>query len=86
MAITKSAKKAVKRSEKMRARNLVFKLEMKSSIKKLKKAVSESSWEFDLLLKKAYSSIDRAARRNIIHKNNASRKKSNLSKLVNKSI
>ena len=83
MAITKAAKKSNKRSLKLRDRNLVFKKDMKVAIKMLKKTVA--SWDksaIDSNLQKVYSSIDRAAKRNIIHKNNASRKKSRLTKLA----
>lgn len=83
MALTKSAKKSHKRSEVLRERNLHFKKAMKLSIKTLKKAVV--AWDKDNLndlLKDAYSSIDRAAKRNLLHSNNAARKKSSLTKLV----
>lgn len=84
MAITKSAKKSHKRSLVLRARNLVFKLAMKKAIKDVKKAVAEKKEAGDVmdLLRVAYSAIDKAKKRNIIHKNNAARKKSRLNNTV----
>jgi ribosomal protein S20 len=43
MPITSSAKKALKRSEKLQERNLKFKSSMKSEIKKIKKEVEKVS-------------------------------------------
>ena len=85
MAITAAAKKAAKRSEKLRARNAQFKFVMKQAIKNLKKASENADAKTDMptLLQKAYSAIDRAEKRNIIHKKNASNKKSKLAKLAN---
>ncbi len=91
MPLTKSAKKALQRSQKLQERNLKFKLEMKHSIKSIRKdiAIASKAWEkvdekkVNDMLVKAYSMIDKAARRNVVHKNNAARKKSRLTKLVN---
>ena len=67
----------------MRIRNHYFKQDLKVSISLLKKSIKQGKTdEIDSLLKKAYSSIDRAAKRNILHKNNAARKKSRLAKFV----
>ena len=84
MAITASAKKANKRSIKLRQVNLNFKMAMKKAIKSLRKAAEEKKDASTLLdlYKAACSTIDKAKRKNIIHKNNAARKKSRLSKLV----
>lgn len=91
MPIIKSAKKALKRNEILRARNSTFKIKAKASIKLLKKAVmkfeKESITKSDVenlntMLKIAYQDIDKATRRNIFHKNNAARKKSQLAKMV----
>ncbi len=84
MAITKSAKKAYKRSEKLREKNLKFKMAMKISIKMLKKALDSwrDSKEIQSFFNEAYSNIDKAARKNIIHKNKAAREKSRIAKLI----
>ncbi len=84
MAITKSAKKAHKRSLVLRARNFDFKWEMKKAIKNLRKGVEDKLSGDDLkgLLALAYSAIDKAGRRNIVHRKNADRKKRRLNTLV----
>lgn len=91
MPIIKSAKKALKRSQFLRNRNYKFKVNAKYSIKLLKKEVLKSEKDsldnasiekLNTMLKKAYQDIDKATRRNIFHKNNASRKKSKLAKMV----
>ena len=84
MPITKSAKKADKRSKKLKESNLQHKLGMKSAIKTLKKSVIKGEGEVTSLLQSAYKLIDKAAKNNIVHKNNAARKKSRLTKMVNK--
>jgi len=79
MPVTKSAKKALKRSNFLRRRNLMFKNAMKKLIREYRKLVSEGKIEDAKgLLSKVYSAIDRCARRNIIHKNTAARKKARL--------
>ena len=84
MAITSSAKKAIKRSTFLRGVNLEYKVAMKKAIKAVRKAVSDKlpASEISALLVVAASTIDKAAKKNIIHKNNAARKKSRLSKLA----
>ena len=83
MPIKKSAKKADKRSIKNRATNLQHKTAMKNTIKSLKKAVAKGENTAELVVK-AQKLIDKAAKHNIVHKNNASRKKSRLMAMVNK--
>ena len=83
MPVTKSAKKALKRSLFLRERNLKFKIAMKEIIRKFRKLVRE--WKIEeakQMLPEVYSRIDRCARRNIIHKNTAARKKSKLAKMI----
>lgn len=67
--------------------NLSIKTAIKSSITRLKNSISakESSEETEKLLREVSRVLDRAAKKKILHKNNASRKKSRLQKLVNKS-
>ncbi len=82
MPTTKSAKKALKQSEKNRSRNRHFSEIYKESVKKLERAVAAKSGNFAELLSEVYSRIDTLAKKNIIHSNNASRKKSAFAKLV----
>ena len=78
----KSAKKALKQSIKRNQRNKSVKTEMKSWIKKV-----ESATQPDVakkFLAEAFSVIDKAAKRKVIHDNQAGRLKARLSRLVNK--
>jgi small subunit ribosomal protein S20 len=83
MPIIKSAKKRVKQSTKRQNRNYPLRSEMKTYIKKFLLAVKEGKKEeAEKLLQKTYKIIDTAAKKNIIHKNNAARKKSRLAKAL----
>jgi len=85
MPNTKSAKKALKRSLFLRERNKVFKIAMKKAIKTVKKAVEQGNVaeeELKNMVKEAYSKIDRAAKRNIVHHKAAARLKSRLMAFV----
>lgn len=85
MPILKSAKKRVRQAKKRRDRNYPVRTKMKTYIKKVLGAVEEGNkTEAEKLLKQAHKIIDTAAKKNIIHKNNAARKKSMLAKRVNK--
>ena len=85
MPITKSAKKALKQSKKRRQENLRRLNAMREIIKKIRKLIIENKKEEALkLLPLAYKSIDKAAKTKVIKKNTAARKKSRLTKLVNK--
>lgn len=84
MPIKKSAAKADRRSKKLRAVNLQHKTAMKGAIKTLKKAAIKGEGDTTAMLSSAYKLIDKAAKENIIHKNNAARKKSRLTKMINK--
>ena len=84
MAITKSAKKAKRVSDRKRVYNDRLRKTMRADIKNVKDKVSMKSFENkDLAL--AFKSLDKAAKRGTIKKGTADRKKSRLSKLVNKS-
>lgn len=84
MAHSKSAKKRINISERNRLRNQVIKSNLKSTLKKFLEAVNDNNVE---LAKEALSSvcktIDKAATKGILHKNNAARKKSRLTIKLN---
>jgi len=83
MPITKSAKKALRGSLVKKAMNDRNKKNIKESVKKIEKLVKEKNKkEAKKLLPEAYSIIDKAAKRGIIKKNTASRKKARLSKIT----
>jgi len=83
MAITKSAKKAIRSS----ARKHVFNLRRKSALynatKALMKALAAKNIaEAEKLLPAAYAAIDKARKRGIIKANTAARKKSRLAAAI----
>lgn len=83
MPITKSAKKALRGSFTKKAMNDRNKKNIKEIVKKIEKLVKErDTKEAKKLLSSAYSIIDKAVKRGVIKKNNASRKKSRLSKIT----
>lgn len=85
MPITNSAKKALRQSLRRKAKNLVHKKRIKTSLKELQKLISEKKIkEAKELLPKIYKFLDKAAKVGVIKKNAASRKKSRITKLVSK--
>lgn len=81
MPNTTSAKKALKQSITKKSRNKHFSALYKENIKSLERAIkSNSVEEANSLLSKVYSSIDKLVKKNIIHQNNWSRKKSKFAK------
>lgn len=83
MPITKSAKKALRGSLVKKAMNDRNKKNIKETVKKIEKLVKEKKkTEAKKLLTSAYSVIDKAAKRGVIKKNTASRKKARLSKIT----
>jgi len=81
MPIIKSAKKALRGSKKKRVFNERRKRAMRNTIKEIKKAGSAATPES---LSAAYQAIDKAAKRGVIKKNTAARKKSRLVKAIKK--
>lgn len=85
MPITKSAKKALRQNVKRRARNLTYKNKMKKLIKELRFLVLEKKVaEARKLLPQIYKILDKSAKVGVIKKNTAARKKSRITKLINK--
>ncbi len=85
MPNSKSASKAMRHSRLRQAINLRTKYKYKSAVKATTSAITagESSEAVENL-KKAMSALDKAAKKNVIHKNTASRKKSRLAKAIAK--
>lgn len=83
MAITSSAKKAIRVSLRKKAINDRRTKTLKETVKNLEKAVKAGKKDEALkMLPKAFQAVDKAAKRGVIKKNTASRKKSRLSRLV----
>lgn len=85
MPITKSAKKALRQNLRRRVRNLIYKKKIKNLLKEVKSLVSQKKIEeAKKILPQIYKTLDKAAKRGVIKKNTASRKKSRITKLINK--
>jgi len=84
MPITKSAKKALRGSEKKRVVNVRRKKKVDVAIKSVKSLTVSTKADAQSALSKAYKEIDKAAKNGLIKKGAASRKKSRLSKMVKK--
>ncbi len=86
MAIIKSAKKAIRQNKKRRAHNLVYLNKMKGLIKETRALVLQKKYkEANAILPQVYAILDKTAKVGIIKKNEASRKKSRLTKLIARS-
>ena len=84
MANIKSAKKRILVTATKTARNKSIKSAVKTSIKKVEAAVNaKNKEEAQAALTSAISTISKAAKKGVYHKNNAARKVSRLTKLVN---
>jgi len=85
MANIKSAKKRILVNRTKAERNKAIKSAVKTSIKKVEVAVANNDKEAAAVaLTAATKAIDMACSKGIYHKNNAARKVSRLTKLVNK--
>lgn len=82
MPIIKSAKKALRGSLRKKAFNDKRKKEMKNVVKEVKDLIAKKDKSAKELLPKAYKALDKAAKRGVIKKNTASRKKARLAKAV----
>jgi small subunit ribosomal protein S20 len=82
MPITKSAKKAIRVSLRKKGQNDIRKKIMKEFIKKIEKIAKTDKAAAAKLLSGAFQAIDKGAKKGIIKKNNAARKKARLAKLV----
>lgn len=82
MPIIKSAKKKLRQDAKKKKMNLKYKTGYEKIVGELKKNKDNKS-EISKLVKKAYSIIDKAAKKNVFHKNKANRLKSQITKFMN---
>lgn len=77
MPITSSAKKALRRDKRKTKINLKVKKVFKKAVADFKKKPTAKT------LSTAFSRLDKAAKKKVIHKNKAARLKSRLTKLLN---
>ena len=84
MANIKSSAKRDEKSKELRAKNRAEKTALKTDVKKFEAAVAggDKTAAADAY-KVAASTIDRAAGKNLLHKNNAAHKKSAMAKKLN---
>ena len=82
MANIKSAKKRVLVNQTKAARNKSRNSAMKTAIKKAHVAAETNAADKEVVVRAAIKKVDQACAKNLIHKNNAARKKSALSKLL----
>ncbi|MCL2197923.1 MAG: 30S ribosomal protein S20 [Defluviitaleaceae bacterium] len=86
MANIKSAQKRIRVAAKRQARNKHVKSFTKTAVKKVTVAAGAKEANTNELLLQAIAAIDKAASKGVYHKNTAARKKSRLTKMVNKAI
>lgn len=87
MANIKSAMKRIRVIRKKSARNKMIKSQLKTAIRRFEEALNQN--QFDVAKAKLQyvdKKLKQAAAKNVIHKNNASRKLSRLAKRLSKSV
>ena len=81
MANTASAKKRIRQNSKRRMRNRIFRSQARTHVKRALIALETNDAESAIeAVQQAVSTLDRAASKGVIHRNNAARRKSRLMK------
>lgn len=80
MPRTASAKKAMRQSRSRQERNRAQRSQLRSAVKKVRAAGNAA--EAQEAFSQAMRLLDRAGRKNLVHRNTAARQKSRLAKLV----
>ena len=84
MPHTKSAKKALRVSQRRRDQNKPVRSQVKTYVKKAEQSISSNELESaKQAVKRAMTALDKAAQKGVIHPNNAARRKSRLMKKLN---
>jgi small subunit ribosomal protein S20 len=83
MANNKAAEKRILTTERNRVRNKSAKSAIRTAIKRVHEAVAQKSADMQTVLATAYSRLDGAVLKGIVHKNTAARYKSRLTAAVN---
>ncbi|MCX6810387.1 MAG: 30S ribosomal protein S20 [Candidatus Berkelbacteria bacterium] len=84
MPLTSSAKKALKQDRARREINDLTRNKIKSAVKAARLAIAAGDKDASAKLDAAYRELDVASKKNVIHKNRASRLKSRLAKKIAK--
>ncbi len=79
MANTKSAKKRIRSNERKHERTTMYRSRVKTAIKTAEQSIYSGAAD-EATIREAISTLDKAAVKGIIHKNNAARRKSRLMK------
>ena len=80
----KSVMKDIKKSRLNHLRNVSAKSKIKTLSKKTRLAIDEKADNIQVLMSESFCAIDKAAKRGIIHPNQAARRKSRLAKKLQK--
>jgi small subunit ribosomal protein S20 len=78
----RTAVKDLRKNRTRHMRNLDIKTDLKKTVKKFLSAVKDKKSETQELLKVLYKKMDKAAKRNILHKKTAARRKSRFARLL----
>ncbi|MBS1719483.1 MAG: 30S ribosomal protein S20 [Armatimonadetes bacterium] len=87
MANKKSSKKDLRRIAKRRVQNQELRTSLKTYVKKVRTAITGGdSTAVATTLTAAVKNLDKAAKRGVIHKNAAARRKSRIARAANKAL
>ena len=78
-----SAEKRMRQEQKRRLHNRSIKSLVKTQINKARQAIDSEDENSEAAVRTAVSELDRAAKKGVIHRNNAARRKSRLMKQLN---
>lgn len=79
-----AAAKRMRQEQKRRLHNRSIKSLVKTQITKAREAINDEDTNAETAVRAAVSELDRAAKKGVIHRNNAARRKSRLMKQLNK--
>ena len=85
MPIIKSSKKALKVGQRRKLENDLVRAKIKNAVKGAKLSIATKKEDISEKLEVLYRELDLAAKKNVIHKNKASRLKSRITKAAGKS-
>lgn len=87
MPVIESARKQMRQNLKRRARNFPVRNELKTLVKKQLSFIKDGKMDEAVkFMPKVFSVIDMACKKNLIHPNNAARKKSRLARALNELV
>jgi small subunit ribosomal protein S20 len=78
-----AAEKRMRQEQKRRLHNRSIKSLVKTQVTKARQAIQDEDTNAEAAVRAAVSDLDRAAKKGVIHRNNAARRKSRLMKQLN---